>query len=147
VTVRGWARSRPLSTLFPTRRSSDLSRGATGSGDDALISGFVVTGADVSTCVLLRGIGPGLARFGEGDAVSDPSVALFDAQGRSLGANDNWVSSLDTVSTAALSAGAFALEPGSRDAAVLATLPGGAYTIQVRAGTTGTALLEIYEIP
>src|SRR5690606_39670897 len=83
VTVRGWARSRPLSTLFPTRRSSDLSRGATGSGDDALISGFVVTGADVSTRVLLRGIGPGLARFGEGDAVSDPSVALFDAQGRS----------------------------------------------------------------
>ena len=59
---------------------------------------------------------------------------------------DNWVSSLDTISSAALRAGAFALDRGSRDAAVLATLPSGAYTIQVSAGSTGTALLEIYEV-
>jgi hypothetical protein len=122
------------------------SRGAAGTGSAALISGFVIAGAEASERVLLRGIGPGLRQFGATDAVTDPSVALFDAEGRSLGTNDNWVSSLTTISSAAVGAGAFALEVGSRDAAVLATLPSGAYTVQVSAGTTGTALLEIYEV-
>ena len=52
-------------------------------------------------------------------------------------------------SAAAVRAGAFALPAGSKDAAVLATLPAGVYTIQVSADSTssGSALLEIYEIP
>jgi hypothetical protein len=122
------------------------SRGTAGSGNAALISGFVIAGAEASERVLLRGIGPGLTKFGTTGVASDPSVALFDSEGRALGTNDNWVSSVATISSAAVSAGAFALDIGSRDAAVLATLPGGAYTIQVSAGTTGTALLEIYEV-
>jgi hypothetical protein len=123
------------------------SRAAAGTGSDALISGFVIAG-DGSQQVLLRGIGPGLARFGTTGVVADPSVALFDGTGLELGSNDNWVSSLTTVSSAAASAGAFALDPGSKDAAVLATLPSGAYTIQVRAGASGAgnALLEIYDV-
>jgi hypothetical protein len=96
--------------------------------------------------VLLRGVGPGLAAFGATGAVADPSIALYDAEGRALGANDNWVSSIADITSAAARSGAFALEPGSKDAAVLATLPTGAYTLQVSAGTTGTALLEIYEV-
>ena len=46
--------------------------------------------------------------------------------------------------------GAFPLaDPTSRDAALLVTLPAGTYTAQVRgvAGATGTALVEIYEVP
>lgn len=123
------------------------SRGAAGTGANALISGFVIAG-DASQRVLLRGVGPGLARFGATAVVADPTVSLFDSAGLELGSNDNWVSSLTTVSAAAASSGAFALDPGSKDAAVLATLPGGAYTIQVRSnsGTTGNALLEIYEV-
>jgi uncharacterized delta-60 repeat protein len=122
------------------------SRGAAGTGSAALISGFVIAGTGSAERVLLRGVGPGLAQFGATGAVADPAVALFDAEGRALGSNDNWVSSIGTISAAALRAGAFALDPGSRDAAVLATMPSGAYTIQVTAGTTGTALLEIYEV-
>jgi hypothetical protein len=123
------------------------SRASAGTGADALISGFVIAG-DGSQRVLLRGIGPGLARFGATGLVADPAVALFDGTGLELGSNDNWVSSLTTVSSAAANAGAFALDPGSKDAAVLATLPAGAYTIQVRAGSggAGNALLEIYEV-
>jgi hypothetical protein len=80
--------------------------------------------------------------------VADPVIALYDAAGQALGANDNWVSSVGDVSSAALRAGAFALVPGSKDAAVLATLPSGVYTIQVSsdAPTTGAALLEIYDV-
>ncbi len=126
------------------------SRGAAGSGAGALISGFVVAGgapANNVRRVLLRGVGPGLARFGASGTVADPVISLYDAEGRALGSNDNWVASLPTISAAAASAGAFALDPGSKDAAVLATLPGGAYTVQVSAATAGAALLEIYEVP
>jgi uncharacterized delta-60 repeat protein len=122
------------------------SRGAAGTGSAAMISGFVIAGSNTAERLLLRGVGPGLTKFGATGVVADPSVALYDAEGRSLGMNDNWVSSLSAIANAALSAGAFALDAGSRDAAVLATLPNGAYTIQVSAGTTGTALLEIYEV-
>ena len=45
--------------------------------------------------------------------------------------------------------GAFALEPGQSDAALLVTLSAGAYTIQVSGAdnTTGIALIEVYEVP
>ena len=46
------------------------------------------------------------------------------------------------------SVGAFALNAGSNDAAVVATLQPGSYTAQVSgvAGGTGTALIEIYAV-
>ncbi|WP_414662592.1 hypothetical protein [Horticoccus sp. 23ND18S-11] len=121
------------------------SRGAAGTGANALISGFVLAG-DASQRVLLRGVGPGLTQFGTLGVVTDPSIMLFDAEGRELGSNDNWVSSVNQVSTATAGAGAFALLAGSKDAAVIANLPAGTYTIQVSAPTTGAALLEIYSI-
>jgi hypothetical protein len=45
--------------------------------------------------------------------------------------------------------GAFGLSAGSKDAALLGTLPPGAYTAQVSGvnATTGVALVEVYEIP
>jgi hypothetical protein len=120
------------------------SRGAAGAGDAALISGFVLAGVDASERLLLRAVGPGLTAFGAAGVVNDPVISLYDSAGRALGANDNWVSSLADIPQAALRAGAFALQPGSKDAAVLATLPGGAYTVQVTGGNAGTALLEVY---
>jgi hypothetical protein len=47
------------------------------------------------------------------------------------------------------SVGAFALATQSRDAALVATLPPGSYTAQVSGagGTTGVALVEVYEVP
>jgi hypothetical protein len=123
------------------------SRGAAGSGADALISGFVLEGGYASR-VLLRGVGPGLGQFGAVNTVADPVIALYDSTGVALGANDNWVSSVGDIATAAARAGAFPLVTGSKDAAVLATLPAGVYTIQVtaEAGRTAAALLEIYEV-
>ena len=47
------------------------------------------------------------------------------------------------------SVGAFGLDGGSRDAALVATLATGTYTAQVSGvgGTTGVALVEVYEVP
>ena len=108
--------------------------------------GFVVGGSSART-VLVRAIGPTLGTaFGLGGAVADPRLALFAGQTQ-VGANDNW------GGTAALRAafgqvGAFELAPASLDAALLATLQPGAYTVQVSGiGGTGTALVEVYEVP
>ena len=45
--------------------------------------------------------------------------------------------------------GAFALAADSKDSALIVTLPPGGYTAQVSGvgGTTGIALVEVYEVP
>ena len=113
-----------------------------------LIAGFVIGGTGSKT-VLIRAVGPtiGSAPFEVPGAVADPQLGLFSGQ-TNIGSNDNW------GGTAALSAafsqvGAFPLPAGSRDAALLVTLQPGAYTVQVSGvgGTTGVAIVEIYEVP
>lgn len=114
-----------------------------------LTAGFVVgpPGQGART-VLIRAIGPTLANFGVGGTVSDPQLTLFGAGGIRLGENDNWGGGA-ALSAAFSAVGAFALPANSRDAAVLVTLPPGDYTVEVRgvAGATGSALVEVYEVP
>jgi len=68
-----------------------------------------------------------------------------------IATNDNWSSAANAVEIAAVSAsaGAFAFAAGSKDAALVVTLPAGAYSASVSGvgGTTGTALVEIYVVP
>ena len=53
------------------------------------------------------------------------------------------------MSLGATQAGAFAFASGSQDSALIATLAPGPYTAQVTSadGSTGVALVEIYELP
>jgi hypothetical protein len=59
--------------------------------------------------------------------------------------NDNWTEALAATFQAV---GAFALDAGSLDAALLTVLPPGSYTAQVSGlgSGTGEALVEIYEV-
>ena len=109
--------------------------------------GFVIGGVGPKS-VLIRAIGPELVAFGVGDALADPQLELFDGAGLSLGSNDNWGGTQRLESTF-VQVGAFALPSGSRDAALLMLLPPGNYSTLVRGagGTTGSALIEIYEVP
>lgn len=97
----------------------------------------------------IRVVGPtiGAAPFNVPGAIADPQVTLFAGQ-TAIGSNDNWGGEA-ALAAAFTQVGAFALPPASRDAALLATLQPGAYTVQARgvAGTTGVALVEIYEVP
>ena len=126
-------------------------RGEVTAGEGVLIGGFVVTGNSPKR-LLIRGVGPGLAAFGVGGVLADPRLRVYrnaDLQAE----NDNWstVAAEGTASAdAAREAGAFALAAGSRDSALIVTLAPGAYTAQITAadGTaTGSALIEIYELP
>jgi uncharacterized delta-60 repeat protein len=123
-------------------------RGRTAPGDGVLIAGFVIAGNGPLT-LLLRGIGPGLAPLGVANVIADPQLTLYTGR-YSYAANDNWSDQPEAaaVAAAALSAGAFALPAGSRDAALLVTLEPGAYTVQGSgvAGTTGEMMIELYVV-
>lgn len=111
-----------------------------------LTAGFVVGGSG-SRKILARAVGPGLASFGVTDAVSDPVLALRNTADVTVAANDNW-SSADAAAMTAV--GAFALTTGSKDAALVATLVPGNYTLRISAvgaNATGSVLVEIYEVP
>ncbi len=96
--------------------------------------------------VLVRAIGPGLAAFGVGGTVADPQLSLF-AGANKIGENNDWGDTAE-LSAAFGQVGAFALPPGSKDAALLVTLSAGNYSVQVSGvGGTGTALVEVYEAP
>lgn len=121
-------------------------------GTDAriMIGGFIISGSSTKT-VLLRAIGPSLAQFGITDALSDPIMSLVrQSDHATIDQNDNWGSLPNASSVAATmaSVGAFALPSGSRDSVLIATLPAGGYTatIQGAGGTSGTALVEAYEV-
>lgn len=112
-----------------------------------LIPGFVVGGSGTLR-VLVRAIGPGLAGFGVTGTLGDPTLTIFRG-GVAMANNDDWSSAANAaeMASAADTAGAFALGPGSRDSALLVTLIPGAYTAVVSGGATGTALVEIFTLP
>ena len=129
-----------------TRLTNVSARTQVGSGADIMIAGFVITGQGQRT-VLIRAVGPSLAQFGVTGALADPRLEVFGGSA-SIATNDNW-GGTPTLSSAFAQTGAFGLPADSRDAAVLLSLQPGSYTAHVSGvgGTTGVALLEVYEMP
>ena len=125
-------------------------RGHVGPGRDSLIGGFVVAG-NAPKRLLIRGVGPGLTRFGVTEAVANPRLRLFEGQCM-LAENDDWDSDeafTAQLAAAAEAAGAFRLDSGSRDSALLITLAPGIYTATVTTedDVPGVVLFEAYEVP
>ncbi len=121
-------------------------RAMAGTGDQTLIGGFIVGGTGTER-VIIRGLGPALAAYGITGFLADPKIALYSGS-NVIQQNDNWVDSPD-MRTLFASVSLAPLVTGSRDAAMVATLPPGSYTVQLSGvnGTTGVALIEIYELP
>lgn len=112
----------------------------------ALIAGFNLTGTGTRR-LLIRAVGPSLEAFGLEGVLSDPRLDLYPAGGSvPLATNQDWS---PTLAETFRQVGAFALRDGSWDAAFVVTLPAGSYTAQVGStnGTSGIALVEIYELP
>jgi uncharacterized delta-60 repeat protein len=131
----------------PAQLANVSTRGFVGVGTQALVPGFVIGGSGTLQ-LLIRAVGPGLEPFGVGARLADPRLVVLP-QGSEIpvAANDDW-GGTPALRAAFAAAGAFALPDGSKDAAVLVRLPAGAYTVTVTgaAGTTGTALVEIYDV-
>lgn len=142
-----------------TSRIINLSSRGTVAPNGTLIGGLVISGNAPKT-LLVRAAGPALTKYGVSNVLADPEVSVYDSQGNVVATNDNWevdsnvgaTSSINygaAISSAAASVGAFSFDAGSKDAALVITLPAGAYTIQAKGvgGTSGAALIEVYELP
>jgi hypothetical protein len=115
-----------------------------GAGAELLIAGFVIRGSTSKT-LLIRGVGPALARFGVDQLLRNPELKLFRGPTQ-VGSNDSWRSGDPALFNLFNSVGAFPIE--TDDAAILITLAPGSYTVQVSGHDqgTGVALVELYEV-
>ena len=137
----------------PSPRLINIStRGQVGTGANALIAGFVISGTTSKT-ILVRASGPAIAAapFNVPGTLADPQLTLYNQASptAAIAANTGWTGSAQ-VGAAASSVGAFTwTNPAGKDSAVLITLPPGAYTAQVAgaSGDTGVALIEVYDVP
>jgi len=122
-------------------------RAVAGSGANALVAGFIISGTTSET-VLIRGAGPALAAFQVAGSLTNPQLTLFDSSGNPLATNTGWGGDR-TLALAFARVYAFPFAAGSADCALLATLPPGAYSAQVSGanGTSGIALIEVYDVP
>jgi hypothetical protein len=134
-------------TGTPGARFTALSaRNQVGAGENILIAGFAVTG-NAPKKLLIRGIGPTLANYGVSGVLADPKLDLYSGN-TWIDGNDNW-GGTTALSDAFTATQAFPLPANSKDAALLVTLQPGLYSAQVSGvgGTTGVALVEVYEMP
>ena len=128
-----------------TPRFTNLSaRNKVGTGANILIAGFTLAG-DGARNLLIRAVGPKLSEFGVTGVLTDPMLEIYSGSTK-IAENDNWSA---TLASTAASVGAFALNPGSKDAAITVSLPKGGYTVQVSGVDSGVgeAIVEIYELP
>jgi len=108
----------------------------------AVIAGFITSGANISTDVVLRGVGPTLAQFAVSGALVDPVVTLVDGNGNVVQTNDNW----KDTQQAAIEATGLA-PPNDLEAAILAPVAAGNYTAILlgSGGGMGIGLVEVYK--
>lgn len=111
---------------------------AVGSGDNVLIAGFIITGAQPKK-VVLRGLGPLLP---VNENLADPTLELHRGPD-TLASNDNWRDSQEEPIKATT------IPPiNDYDSALVQTLDPGAYTVILsgKGGTTGVGLVELYDL-
>lgn len=116
--------------------------------NSSAITGFVIGGTS-SHKVLIRAVGPTLSSYGVTNVLPNPTITLW-AGSTAMGTNDDWNSgsSVDaTLSGTFTQVGAFPLPSGSKDSAMIVTLPPGIYSAEIKsaaAGDSGRVLMEVY---
>jgi len=126
-----------------------------GTGDNALIEGFIVQGPGGSTKkIIVRAIGPSLAPFGITDALANPTLEIHDssANNATVATNDDWkntqVGGLISGDQSAEIAASGVAPSNDLESAIIANLAPGSYTAVVRgaANGTGTGVVDAYDL-
>jgi arylsulfate sulfotransferase len=132
-----------LSPQSNSKLKNMSTRGSVGTGDDVLISGFIVGDVDSAT-VVVRALGPSLASFGVSGVLSDPTLTIYDSNGSAIASNDNW---RDNANAIDVQRNGLA-PPNASESALVLHLPAGAYTAIVSGanGGTGIGLAEVYTL-
>jgi hypothetical protein len=114
-------------------------------GDRIGISGFIIRGT-VAKSVVLRGIGPSLVNAGvpAASVLADPFLEVHAPNGDFITSNDNWKNSPQRSQIE----GTVFQPTDDREAVIVATLPPGAYTVEMGgvARTAGIGLIEVYDV-
>ena len=111
-----------------------------------MIAGFILGNSTGNDKIVVRGIGPSLTDFGVANALPDPILELRNANGASVGGNDNW----NDFPPAGQELQMLGLAPtNSSESAIVKTLAPGSYTALLSGvgGTTGVGLIEVYDNP
>ena len=126
-------------------------RGFVQTGDNVMIGGFIIQGTQAKK-VMLRAIGPDLARFGITNALSDPMLELHDNTRAVIARNDDWqttqIGGVITSNQASDIQNSGLAPNQAKESAIIATLNPGAYTAIISGinNATGVALVEVYDL-
>ena len=129
-----------LGGTLPVALANIATRLRVGTGNDALIGGFIVTGTQPKR-LIIRAIGP--SSFLPG-ALQDPQLEVYNSAGDLIAANDNWQDSPDRQ--AIINSGVPPLD--KLESAVIRSAAPGAYTAIMRGanGSSGLGLVEVYDL-
>jgi hypothetical protein len=133
----------PAPAAFP-RLANISTRMQVLTGNDVMIAGFVVGGGQSKTVAIVA-TGPSLAPFGIANPLANPRITLVRSSDQAtIATNDDWQSA---GNAGQLQAAGFA-PSNPLEAAILTTLPPGAYTAIVEgvANGTGVAVAAVYEV-
>jgi hypothetical protein len=135
-----------LNSGAPAKLANISTRGSVQTSENVMIGGFSLGGSSTNpVTVVVRAIGPSLSQAGINNALTNPTLQLFDNNGQLVASNDNWGD--DSSQAAQLQA--LNIAPGNAaESAIVMTLAPGLYTAVVagQGGGTGIGLIEVYAI-
>ena len=125
--------------VIPPTFGNISTRVRVGTGDNAMIGGFIIIGPEPKT-VIVRGLGPSLSVPG---ALTDPIIEVHGNSGELLATNDNWRDGLYAQQVASTLPPANDLE-----SALYGRINPGTYTVVVRGKNdgTGVGVFEVYDL-
>jgi len=135
----------PIIPPTPSSSLANISSRSTITPSNTLTTGFIIAGNATST-VLIRAVGPSLSAY-LSNVLATPKLTVYNRNGAIIATNSGWANNALISSTSAI-VGAFPLTANSLDCALITTLQPGPYTATVTGtdGSSGNALLEIYEV-
>ena len=131
-----------LSPMSGSILANISTRGFVGTGENALITGFIVGDVDYTT-VVVRGLGPSLAGS-VSQPLANPVLTIFDSTGTAVATNNDWQTDANAADVERNG-----LAPtNDAESALILHLAAGAYTgiLTDAAGGSGIGLVEVYNL-
>jgi hypothetical protein len=132
---------RPAAPTAPIVFGNIATRLRVGTGDNAMIGGFIITGNQPKK-VLIRGMGPSLANVGVQGVMTDPFLELHQGD-PIIATNDDWQQASNSNE---IPNGFAPSDP--RESVIVTTLQPGNYTAILKGahGETGIGIVEAYDL-
>ena len=135
-----------LNSGAPAKLANISTRGSVQTADNVMIGGFSLGGSSTNpVTIVVRAIGPSLAQAGVNNALSNPTLELFDSNGQRVAFNDNWGDNQDQAAQLQR----LNIAPNhAAESAIVRTFPPGLYTAVVAGqnGGVGIGLVEVYAV-